>query len=174
MTHTAQQMQQMQQPQVSAPLLGETRLATLETKVHGIEQILSQILHKLDARSSINWAPISILVTVITVIGSMGFAWISTGQSRLEGFIARVEARAEHFVPRADLDARFTVAAQRRDDFQRITDSRIERTERDVDALQKQTASRGELDQQWLTQRVRDEAMHRRIEDLERATRRSP
>lgn len=144
----------------------EARIGVLETRVAGIEDGIKSIVTKLDARSGINWAPISILVTVLAIVGGMGFSWINAGQGRLEGLIAKVEGRTESFVPRVDLDARFNVITQRRDDLQRLTDARIERVERDVDTVQKTLVPRGEHDERAAAQRQKDEGIQRQIDSL--------
>ena len=157
------QQQQMQQPP------GRTydgRLEVLENDVSGIKSGISLIMQKLDARSSINWQPIGILVTVLGIIGGMGFTWINSGQGRLELLIAKVEARSEAYVPRADLDKRFDVISQRRDDLQRASDARVERIERDIDTMQKSIVPRGEHGEVWAGQRVKDEALQRQIDQV--------
>ncbi|GJD65195.1 hypothetical protein [Methylobacterium frigidaeris] len=158
MTHQTQQMQQPQ-PQLHS----DARLATLETRVGSIESMLSAIAQKLDARSAINWAPISILATVLIAVGGMGFAWINGGQSRLEALILKVEARASDFVPRADLDTRFQVSAQRRDDAQRVTDGRLDRIERDADALTKQVVPRDTHLLMWEGEKRENAAIRERL-----------
>ena len=80
--------------------------------------------------------------------------------------IAKQEQRVERFVPREDLDTRFSVAGQRRDDMQRLADARADRIERDVDGLQKSIVPRGEHAEVWAGQRSKDEGLQRQIDAL--------
>lgn len=160
----AQQIQQHQHQEAGANY--DARLRVLENDVSGIKSGISLIMDKLDARSGINWQPIGILVTVLGLIGGMGFTWISSGQGRLELLIAKVEARADAYVPRADLDTRFGVITQRRDDLQKASDARVERIERDIDAMQKSIVPRGEHGEVWAGQRTKDEALQRQIDQV--------
>ncbi|MFB0491328.1 type II secretory pathway component PulJ [Methylobacterium sp. OAE515] len=189
MTAQQQQQQQMQ------PRDTDTRLGILETAVADIRSVMQDIRSDLKTRSSINWAPVNIMMGVCTVAGGMFFTWVNSNNGRLETAIAKVEARTEAYVPRQDLDTRFAVVAQRRDDLQRLTDGRVERIERDLDAISKQVVPRGEHEQMWAAQRARDadlqrqadqnrqglydlntprdtiQGMQRRIDELERDTR---
>lgn len=175
-----QQTQQTQQP---PPIMGgadhDRRLGVLEAEFKGFSAQLTRIAEKLEARTKIDWAPIGILVAVLGSVGGMGFTWINTGQGRLETLIAKIEARSERYVPREDLDTRFTglqgavtdrfaVVAQRRDDLQKLTDERLARIERDIDAVQKQVVPRGEHEQTWATQRARDEGLQRQLDQARR------
>ncbi|MCJ2037081.1 hypothetical protein [Methylobacterium sp. J-068] len=154
---------QQQQQQASVRDAG-SRLDVLENIVAGINGRLNDIVSKLDARSGINWAPIGLLITVLGMFGGMGFTWINMGQTRLESMIAKQEIRSERYVPREDLDTRFHVVAQRRDDLQKLTDDRIARIERDLDGLQKNIVPRGEHEQTWAGQRSRDDGLQRQLD----------
>lgn len=171
-----QHQQQQQQPFGVGGDYAE-RLVRVERDVAGLKEGMTalgktvsdgfaSLTGDLKARSGINWAPISILVTVLGLLGSGFFAFLSAGQSRLEAAIAKQDARAERFVPREDLDTRFAVITQRRDDLQRLTDARIERVERDQDAMAKQVVPRGEHQETWAGQRARDEGLQRQIDAL--------
>lgn len=142
-----------------------SRLVSLETRMGAVEDGIKTIVGKLDQRSQMNWAPISILVSVLAIVGSMGFAWINGGQTDLKALIAKVEARTESYVARPDLDMRFKTAAEKRDDAQRMTDANIARVERDVDTIQRQVVPRGEHDQIWAGQRARDTDLQRQIDE---------
>lgn len=155
-----QQLQQTQQMQMQ-PRDTDTRLGILETAVSDIRSVMQDIRSDLKTRSSINWAPVNIMLAVCTVAGGMFFTWVNSNNGRLEGAIAKVEARTEAYVPRQDLDTRFAVVSQRRDDLQRLTDARVERVERDLDTLAKQLVPRGEHEQMWAAQRARDADLQR-------------
>ncbi|WP_454102877.1 MULTISPECIES: hypothetical protein [Methylobacterium] len=139
----------------------DTRLGILETAVSDIRSVMQDIRSDLKTRSSINWAPVNIMLAVCTVAGGMFFTWVNSNNGRLEGAIAKVEARTEAYVPRQDLDTRFAVVSQRRDDLQRLTDARVERVERDLDTITKQLVPRGEHEQMWAAQRARDADLQR-------------
>ncbi len=124
----------------------DTRLGILETAVSDIRTVMQDIRSDLKTRGSINWAPVQIMLAVCTVAGGMFFTWVNSNNGRLENTIAKVEARTEAYVPRQDLDNRFAVVSQRRDDLQRLTDSRIERMERDLASVSKEVVPRGEHD----------------------------
>ncbi|MET3485341.1 hypothetical protein [Methylobacterium sp. 1973] len=155
-----QQLQQTQQMQMQ-PRDTDTRLGILETAVSDIRSVMQDIRSDLKTRSSINWAPVNIMLAVCTVAGGMFFTWVNSNNGRLEGAIAKVEARTEAYVPRQDLDTRFAVVSQRRDDLQRLTDARVERVERDLDTITKQLVPRGEHEQMWAAQRARDADLQR-------------
>ncbi|MBN4095661.1 hypothetical protein [Methylobacterium sp. OT2] len=154
----------MTNPQALASAQGrdtDTRLGILETAVSDIRSVMQDIRSDLKTRSSINWAPVNIMLAVCTVAGGMFFTWVNSNNGRLEGAIAKVEARTEAYVPRQDLDTRFAVVSQRRDDLQRLTDARVERVERDLDTITKQLVPRGEHEQMWAAQRARDADLQR-------------
>lgn len=172
---TAQLQQQQMQPH-TAPDYAE-RLVRVEKDVAGltaglasltgsVERGFAALTSDVKARSTINWQPIAILLGVLGSIGTMGFTWINTGQGRLELAIAKVETSAQRYVPREDLDNRFNVVTQRRDDLQRLTDARIARTEADVGALTKQVVPRGEHNTLGDLQRMKDEGFQRQIDGL--------
>ncbi|MCJ2021041.1 hypothetical protein MKK84_27075 [Methylobacterium sp. E-065] len=172
---TAQLQQQQMQPH-TAPDYAE-RLVRVEKDVAGltaglasltgsVERGFAALTSDVKARSTINWQPIAILLGVLGSIGTMGFTWINTGQGRLELAIAKVEASAQRYVPREDLDTRFNVVTQRRDDLQRLTDGRVERVERDLDAVTKQVVPRGEHEQMWAAQRARDADLQRQADQV--------
>lgn len=156
--------QQLQQTQQMQPRDTDTRLGILETAVSDIRSVMQDIRSDLKTRSSINWAPVNIMLAVCTVAGGMFFTWVNSNNGRLEGAIAKVEARTEAYVPRQDLDTRFAVVSQRRDDLQRLTDARVERIERDLDAASKQIVPRGEHEQMWAAQRARDADLQRQAD----------
>ncbi len=169
-----QQMQQIQQPQ---PPSDAARLFAVEKDVAGLKETLSalatsvndgfrNISAEMKARSTTNWQPVQIGLTVVTIAGGIFFTWVNANTSRIEAAIAKQEARAERYVPREDLDTRFAVISQRRDDLQRLTDARIERVERDVDTVQKMLVPRGEHDERAAAQRQKDEGLQRQIDDL--------
>nr|WP_156453666.1 hypothetical protein [Methylobacterium sp. CCH5-D2] len=174
---TTQHMQQQQQQPFGPGGDYAERLVRVERDVAGLKEGMSNLATTVDkgfreltgdlkARSGINWAPISILVTVLGLIGTGGVAYLNAGQSRLEVAISKQELRAERFVPREDLEARFTTLGQRRDDLQRLSDARVERIERDVEALSKQVVPRGEHEQTWAGQRSRDDGLQRQLDTL--------
>lgn len=68
--------------------------------------------------------------------------------------------------PREDIDTRFHVVAQRRDDLQKLTDDRVARIERDLDNMQKSIVPRGEHEQTWATQRTRDDGLQRQLDQV--------
>ncbi len=138
--------------------------AGLTALTGSVERGFAALTSDVKARSTINWQPIAILLGVLGSLGTMGFTWINTGQGRLELAIAKVENASQRYVPREDLDARFAIISQRRDDLQRLTDSRIERMGRDVDAVSKQIVPRGEHEQMWAAQRARDADLQRQAD----------
>lgn len=146
-----------------------SRLATLETRMGQLEDGFKTMIAKLDARSGINWAPVSIMVTIMVATLGAGFAYINGSMSRLETGQEKAERRSESYVPRVDLETRFTVLAQRRDDAQRVTDGRMERSERDIDALQKGQVPCGEHEQMWLRQRDVDSEFRRQFDEVRKA-----
>lgn len=173
MTHQQQQQQQSFSPGADYA----ERLVRNERDIAGLKEGMTALTNTVDkgfhalaadlkSRSSINWTPISILVTVLGLIGSGFFAFLSSGQGRLEAMITKQEMRSERYVPREDLDKRFDVITQRRDDLQRLSDARVERIERDMDAIQKTVVPRGEHGEVWSGQRVKDEALQRQIDQV--------
>lgn len=171
------QQQIQQQAQAFAPGDYAGRLVSVEKDVAGLKEsmtALSTSVEKgfrdlagdLKARSTLNWQPISLLAMVLIALAGWGWALFGSYQARTDAAIAEQKAVAQNFVPRADLNDRFTVTAQRRDDLQRLVDARIERVERDVDAVQKALVPRGEHDERAASQRQRDEGLQRQIDDL--------
>lgn len=169
--------QQQQQQSFSPGADYAERLVRNERDIAGLKEGMTALTNTVDkgfhalaadlkSRSSINWTPISILVTVLGLIGSGFFAFLSSGQGRLEAMITKQEMRSERYVPREDLDKRFDVITQRRDDLQRLSDARVERIERDMDAIQKTVVPRGEHGEVWAGQRVKDEALQRQIDQV--------
>ena len=156
-------IQQQTQPQPQSRDT-DTRLGILETAVSDIRSVMQDIRADLKTRSSINWAPVNIMLAVCTVAGGMFFTWVNSNNGRLETAIAKVEARTEVYVPRQDLDARFAVLSQRRDDLQRLTDARVERLERDLATVGKEVVPRGEHEQMWAAQRARDADLQRQAD----------
>ena len=168
------QQQQIQQMQLQPPS-PDARLFAVEKDVASLKEGLTVLGASMDkgfrdlatemkARSTVNWQPIGILLGVLGSLGTMGFTWINQGQGRLETAITKVELASQRYVPREDLDARFNVITQRRDDLQRLTDNRIERVERDLDAIGKQVVPRGEHEQMWAAQRARDADLQRQAD----------
>lgn len=171
------QQQQQQPPSFSPGADYAERLVRNERDIAGLKEGMTALTNTVDkgfqalaadlkSRSSINWTPVSILVTVLGLIGSGFFAFLSSGQGRLEAMITKQEVRSERYVPREDLDKRFEVITQRRDDLQRLIDARVERIERDVDAIQKSVVPRGEHGEIWAGQRLKDEALQRQIDQM--------
>jgi len=173
MTNQQQQQQQSFSPGADYAerlVRNERDIAGLKEGMTALTATVDKGFHALAAdlksRSSINWTPISILVTVLGLIGSGFFAFLSSGQGRLEAMITKQELRSERYVPREDLDKRFEVITQRRDDLQRLSDARVERIERDMDAMQKTVVPRGEHGEVWAGQRGKDEALQRQIDQV--------
>ncbi|WP_375455637.1 hypothetical protein [uncultured Methylobacterium sp.] len=171
-----QQQTQPMQPLAPGADYAE-RLVRNERDIAGLKEGVAALTNTVDrgfnalaadlkSRSSINWAPIGILVPVLGLIGSGFFAFLSSGQGRLEAMIAKQEISAERYVKREDIDARLAVLSQRRDDIQRLGDARVERIERDIDAVQKAVVPRGEHGEIWAGQRIRDEALQRQIDQV--------
>lgn len=169
-----QQMQQAQQPQ-GLPPSDTARLLMVEKDVTGLKEAMTalgttvndgfrQISTEMKARGTTNWQPVQIGLTLVTIAGGIFFTWVNSNTARLETHIAKVETSYQRFVPREDLDARFGIITQRRDDLQRLTDARIERIERDVDGVQKQLVPRGEHEQMWAAQRARDADLQRQAD----------
>ena len=155
----------MTQPQAQAQARDtDTRLSIVETAVTDIRSVMQDIRTDLKSRGAINWAPVNIMLAVCTVAGGMFFTWVNSNNGRLESAIAKVEARTEVYVPRQDLDTRFAVVSQRRDDLQRLTDARVERMERDLDVVAKQIVPRGEHEQMLAAQRARDADLQRQAD----------
>lgn len=124
------------------------------------------IADDLKARSAFNWQPVSILVIAIIAVAGWGWALFGSYQSRTDAAIAEQKSVAQSFVPRTDLNDRFAVIAQRRDDLQRLSDARVERIERDIDSLQKALVPRGEHDERSAAQRQKDDGIQRQIDSL--------
>ncbi|MCJ2108012.1 hypothetical protein MKK70_22075 [Methylobacterium sp. E-041] len=170
---TQQHVQQMQQQQMPARD-HESRIGILENGVAGILSRLENISTKLDNRDKVPWGAligsalgaITLIVTLISGIGALAFSPLSTGMADLKSAIVKMESRADRYVPREDLDTRFGVITQRRDDLQKASDARVERIERDVDAMQKSIVPRGEHGEVWAGQRVKDEALQRQIDQV--------
>ena len=175
---TTQQFQQQQtQPMTGRPM--DERITSLEVRVGGIEDGIKTIVGKLDTRDRVPWAVIGtfvgLMLTIIASIGSLAFRPLGDGITDLKAQLVKMEARADRYVPRedlehrfanarADVDARFAVVTQRRDDLQRLTDARVDRVERDLDAIQKHVVPRGEHEQMWAAQRARDADLQRQAD----------
>lgn len=167
-----QQMQQAQQPQLGGDY--NARLGVLENDVAGIKSGISLIMQKLDGQGKVPWGAIigafigaiTLIVTIVGSIGTLAFSPLSSGILDLKSSLVKMEARSERYVPREDLDTRFSTITQRRDDLQRLTDARIERVERDVEAVQKQLVPRGEHSEVWAGQRGKDDNIQRQIDGL--------
>ncbi|MCJ2067467.1 hypothetical protein MKK75_01370 [Methylobacterium sp. J-030] len=149
MTQNLQQ-QQMQPTMDGRPM--PERIGALEVRVGGIETGIQHIVTKLDNRDKVPWlaiigsafGAITLIVTLISGIGALAFSPLSSGLVDLKAALVKMESATQRYVPREDLDTRFNVVTQRRDDLQRLTDNRIERVERDVDAVAKQVVPREE------------------------------
>ncbi|MGU3386930.1 hypothetical protein ACLBYG_20635 [Methylobacterium sp. D53M] len=167
---TSQLQQQQIQPMTGRPT--EERLGALEVRVGGIEDGIRHIVTKLDSRDKVPWGAIigsclgaiTLIVTLVSGIGALAFSPLSAGITDMKAAFVKMEARADRYVPREDLDARFSVITQRRDDLQRLTDARVERIERDLDAATKQIVPRGEHEQMWAAQRARDADLQRQAD----------
>lgn len=168
MTIQQTQQQQQQHPMTGRPM--DERITSLEVRVGGIEDGIKTIVGKLDTRDRIPWGVISgfagLILTVIASIGGLAFRPLGDGIADLKASLVKMEARSERYVPRENLDTRFTTITQRRDDLQRLSDARVERVERDLDALQKQVVPRGEHSEVWAGQRGKDDNIQRQIDGL--------
>lgn len=171
------QQQMQQQAQAFAPGDYAGRLVSVEKDVAGLKEAMTTLSTSVDkgfrdlagdlkARSTMNWQPISLLAMVLIAFAGWGWALFGSYQARTDAAIAEQKTIAQSFVPRTDLNDRFTVITQRRDDLQRLTDARIERIERDVDGVQKSLVPRGEHDERSASQRQKDEGLQRQIDEL--------
>lgn len=164
------QLQQQQQQMHSRD--HESRLGILENAVSGIGSRLDAIANKLDEKGKVPllaiigsvFGAITLTVTLVSAIGALAFSPLSSGMMDLKAALVKIESKSDRYVPREDLDTRFNVVTQRRDDLQRLTDNRIERVERDVDAIAKQVVPRGEHEQMWAAQRARDADLQRQAD----------
>ncbi|MGX9980241.1 hypothetical protein [Methylobacterium fujisawaense] len=167
---TAQLQQQQIQPMTGRPM--EERIGALEVRVGSLQEGIQHIVAKLDSRDRVPWGAIigsclgaiTLIVTLVSGIGALAFSPLSAGITDMKAAFVKMEARADRYVPREDLDARFSVITQRRDDLQRLTDARVERIERDLDAVSKQVVPRGEHEQMWAAQRARDADLQRQAD----------
>lgn len=147
----------------------EERIGALEVRVGSLQEGIQHIVAKLDSRDRVPWGAIigsclgaiTLIVTLVSGIGALAFSPLSAGITDMKAAFVKMEARADRYVPREDLDARFSVITQRRDDLQRLTDARVERIERDLDTASKQIVPRGEHEQMWAAQRARDADLQR-------------
>ncbi|MDH2313174.1 hypothetical protein [Methylobacterium brachiatum] len=146
----------------------DERITSLEVRVGGIEDGIKTIVGKLDSRDRIPWGVIgtfaALVLSVIASIGGLAFRPLGDGIADLKVALVKMENRADRYVPREDLDNRFAVISQRRDDLQRLTDARVERIERDLDTTVKQIVPRGEHEQMWAGQRARDADLQRQAD----------
>lgn len=146
----------------------DERITSLEVRVGGIEDGIKTIVGKLDARDRLPWGVIGtfagLVLTVIVSVGGLAFRPLGDGITDLKASLVKMESRTDRYVPREDLDARFTVLSQRRDDLQRLSDARVERMERDLDGATKQIVPRGEHEQMWAAQRARDADLQRQTD----------
>ena len=163
---TAQFQQQQTQQMTGRPM--DERITSLEVRVGGIEDGIKTIVGKLDSRDRIPWGVIgtfaALVLSVIASIGGLAFRPLGDGIADLKVALVKMENRADRYVPREDLDNRFAVISQRRDDLQRLTDARVERIERDLDTAIKQIVPRGEHEQMWAGQRARDADLQRQAD----------
>ena len=155
-----QQTQQMQPP---GGRDHEARLGTLEYAVSGIATRLDAIANKLDIHGKTPWGTIimgffgavTLVVTIVSTIGALAFSPLSSGITDVKTAIVKFESKTENYMRREDIEAQikalrdafreqFQIGAERRNDLQRLTDARVERVERDVDAVGKQVVPRAE------------------------------
>ena len=174
---TTQLQQQQMQPMTGRPM--DERITSLEVRVGGIEDGIKHIVNKLDQKDRTPWGMLigaaGFMVTIIGSIGGLAFSPLSSGIADVKAAIVKFEGKTESYMKREDIEAqitgvrvafddRFKVSAERRNDLQVRSDDRMARIERDVDALQKAVVPRGEHEQTWAGQRMKDDALQRQLD----------
>ena len=155
--------------------------AVLQERVHGLETsfrslessvgerfsaLSAQIANvgvKMEERARIPWPALGVMMSCLTVVGGLVYWPVREGQQRIIEVLDRLAATS---VTKTENDLRFTSGAQRRDDAQRTTDSRIGRIEQDIIGHERVLVPRGEHEQAWLGQRQRDAEFQRQLEEL--------
>lgn len=75
-------------------VLGQ-RVTSIENILHGVVDTLNALSNKIDSKSVTNWAPISVGVTVLGLLGAIVYMPIREAQSRQELAMERILARLD-------------------------------------------------------------------------------
>lgn len=124
-------------------------------------------------RSKVQWPAIGVICTVLSIAGGLVYYPIKDKQESLsraiELFADRGATKNELMTAITAEDRVITSALtsikERRDDQQRVTESRFGRIEADMDGMQHAVVPRGELEANWNAQRARDAELQRQLDD---------
>lgn len=145
--------------------LGSRFEKALEASTKSMDDRLDLLSTKIEERSKIPWPALGVMLTFVCVIGGMAYYPIQTTQGRIEATLLRFD---ERFVTNKDLETRLSATAQRRDDFQRLTEARFERIESDVVMARREIVPRAEHTEKWRGADLQREGLQRQIEEIER------
>ena len=106
------------------------------------------------------------LGTTMTVLSVAGTLLYQPLRERQGETIDALKSVAEKMVTEKELGTILTATGARRDDAQRTLESRLSRSEGDIDKMQGTIVPRGEHEAHWADQRDRDATMQREIETL--------
>jgi DNA repair exonuclease SbcCD ATPase subunit len=112
--------------------LGSQMERSLKAAVDSFGRQMDALSSKVDERSKIPWPALGVMLSFITVIGGLVWYPVKYNQDKLEAAVVRI---ADSAVNKTELENRLGTAAQRRDDFQRATDSRIDSLQRQEDVM---------------------------------------
>jgi hypothetical protein len=97
----------------------------------------------------------------------------ATRHDSLIGAVERIakahEALRDTTMTRNEIDQRFMTYGQRRDDFQKNTDARLDRLQRDIDTGNSTLVPRGEHERVWKGYDDRDKDLQRQLDEVKKS-----
>jgi hypothetical protein len=121
---------------------------------------------KMDERGRPQWQLLvgigSLMLGLTAAIGTLAYQPIKSDLTRLETAMSKV---VDNYVTNLQLDQRFTLSDQRRDEWQRESDGRQEQSRQTTHELQLAVVPRSELNEKWDAQRQRDMEIQRQIDE---------
>lgn len=148
----------------------DQRLTNLEGNFKNLSETISiqfsALNAKMDERGKPQWQLLvaigSLMLALTAAIGTLAYQPIKADLTRLELSMSKV---TDTYVTTAQLDQRFTMSNERRDEWQRGADARHELNRQSIHELQLAVVPRTEVNEKWDAQHQRNVEIQRQIDE---------
>lgn len=119
----------------------------------------------LAERSKIPWPALGVMLAFITTIGGLVWYPVKDRQDRIDGVLAKL---SEVTVTKPELEYRFTISGQRRDELQRVTEERMRENREEIKNIRTSIVPRGEHEEKWTSSTQRFSDLQRQLDAVQR------
>lgn len=139
----------------------------LSTEIGQVSSMLGAKLEGLNTslaeRSKIPWPALGVMLAFITTIGGLVWYPVKDRQDRVDTVLAKL---AEVSVSKSDLEYRFLVSGQHRDELQRVNEERDRDFRTELKDLRTAIVPRGEHEEKWTSSGQRFSDIQRQVDAL--------